>query len=43
MGTYIDANFVFHGYLRDQHGKIVTVDPVGSTFTFPPPSTTRGR
>jgi hypothetical protein len=34
MGTYIDTNFVFHGYLRDQHGKIVTVDPVGSTFTF---------
>ena len=34
MGTYIDANFVFHGYLRDHDGKIMTVDPVGSIFTF---------
>jgi hypothetical protein len=33
-GNYIDANFVFHGYLRSQDGKIVTVDPVGSIFTF---------
>ena len=33
-GNYIDANFVFHGYLRDLDGKIVTVDPVGTIFTF---------
>lgn len=34
-GVYIDANFVYHGYLRSPKGNIVTVDPVGSTFTFP--------
>ena len=34
-GVYIDANFVYHGYLRSPEGKIVTVDPVGTTFTFP--------
>ena len=34
-GSYIDANYVSHGYLRSPEGKIVTVDPVGSTFTFP--------
>jgi hypothetical protein len=34
-GIYIDANFLFHGYLRSPEGKIVTVDPIGSTFTFP--------
>jgi hypothetical protein len=34
-GIYIDANFVYHGYLRSPEGKIVTVDPVGSTYTFP--------
>jgi hypothetical protein len=33
-GIYIDANFVFHGYLRSPGGRIVTVDPVGSIFTF---------
>jgi hypothetical protein len=33
-GIYVDVNFVFHGYLRSQDGKIVTVDPVGSIFTF---------
>jgi hypothetical protein len=33
-GTYIDANFVFHGYLRSPNGNIVTVDPVGSVFTL---------
>ena len=33
-GIYIDANNVFHGYLRSQDGKIVTVDPAGSIFTF---------
>ncbi|MGA8508093.1 MAG: hypothetical protein WB762_20995, partial [Candidatus Sulfotelmatobacter sp.] len=34
-GIYIDTNFVYHGYLRSPEGNIVTVDPVGSTFTFP--------
>lgn len=34
-GIYIDGNYVFHGYLRSPDGKIVTVDPAGSTFTFP--------
>ena len=34
-GIYIDANYVSHGYLRSPEGKIVTVDPVGSTYTFP--------
>ena len=34
-GIYIDANSVLHGYLRSPEGKIVTVDPVGSTYTFP--------
>ena len=34
-GIYIDANFTYHGYLRNREGKIVTVDPVGSIFTFP--------
>ena len=33
-GIYIDTNFVYHGYLRSPEGKIVTVDPVGSIFTF---------
>jgi hypothetical protein len=34
MGTYIDSNFVYHGYLRTPDGKIVTVDPSGSVFTL---------
>jgi hypothetical protein len=34
MGTYIDSNFVYHGYLRSVDGKIVTVDPSGSVFTW---------
>jgi hypothetical protein len=34
-GSYWDANYVSHGYLRSPEGKIVTVDPVGSTYTFP--------
>lgn len=34
-GTYIDANFVYHGYLRSPRGKFVTVDPPGSAFTLP--------
>jgi len=34
-GIYIDADFVFHGYLRSPGGKFVTVDPVGSIYTFP--------
>ena len=34
MGTYIDSNSVYHGYLRTPVGKIVTVDPSGSVFTW---------
>ena len=34
-GVYIDTNFVYHGYIRHADGKIVTVDPVGSTGTLP--------
>jgi hypothetical protein len=34
-GIYIDSNDVFHGYLRSPAGKIVTVDPKGTVFTFP--------
>ena len=34
-GIYIDSSFVYHGYLRNSQGKIVTVDPAGSIFTFP--------
>jgi hypothetical protein len=33
-GNYIDANFVFHGYLRSPSGEITTVDPSGSVFTL---------
>jgi hypothetical protein len=33
-GEYIDANNVYHGYLRSTDGNILTVDPVGSTFTL---------
>ena len=34
MGTYIDANYTYHGYLRRPDGKIVTIDPAGSVFTW---------
>jgi hypothetical protein len=34
MGIYIDSNFVYHGYLRTPDGKILTVDPSGSLFTW---------
>jgi len=34
-GTYIDANYNYHGYLRSPKGKIVTVDPAGTIFTSP--------
>jgi hypothetical protein len=34
MGTYIDLNFVYHGYLRTPDGDIMTVDPLGSVFTW---------
>ena len=34
MGTYIDSNYVLHGYLRLPNGTIVTVDPSGSLFTW---------
>jgi len=33
-GTYIDANYVYHGYLRSPDGTIVTVDPSGTIFTW---------
>ena len=33
-GTYIDANYASHGYLRSPKGTIRTVDPGGSTYTF---------
>jgi hypothetical protein len=33
-GNYIDANSVPHGYLRSPEGKIVTVDPQGTIFTW---------
>jgi hypothetical protein len=33
-GIYIDANFVYHGYLRSPNGNITTFDPVGSVFTW---------
>ena len=34
-GVYIDAKNVYHVYLRNPEGNIVTVEPVGSTFAFP--------
>jgi hypothetical protein len=34
-GVYVDSNYVYHGYLRTPAGKIVTIDPSGSTGTFP--------
>lgn len=34
-GTYIDSNFVNHGYLRSRQGQIVTIDPPGSIYTLP--------
>jgi hypothetical protein len=34
-GVYIDANNVYHVYVRSPDGNIVTVQPVGSVFTFP--------
>ena len=34
-GSYLDANFVQHGYLRSPEGKIATVDPLGSAGTQP--------
>jgi hypothetical protein len=34
-GVYIDANYIYHGYLRNPNGKITTIDPQGSTGTLP--------
>jgi hypothetical protein len=34
-GSYIDANYVQHGYLRSPNGDITTVDPAGSVGTEP--------
>jgi hypothetical protein len=33
-GIYVDANDVYHGYLRGPDGNITTVDPAGSLFTW---------
>ena len=33
-GIYIDANYVYHGYLRSLDGKFATVDPIGSIGTY---------
>lgn len=32
-GYYIDANFVFHGFLRARDGTVTTIDPENSVFT----------
>ena len=34
-GIYVDASFVYHGYLRSPEDKFATVDPLGSAGTFP--------
>jgi hypothetical protein len=34
-GTYLDLNYVSHGYLRNPEGKIITIDPTGSAGTQP--------
>lgn len=34
-GTYIDANYTFHGYLRKPTGQIATIDPPGTLYTEP--------
>jgi len=34
-GTYIDANYVAHGYLRRADGNVVSFDPEASTSTQP--------
>jgi hypothetical protein len=34
-GSYIDTNYVQHGYLRSPSGDIKTVDPAGSVGTLP--------
>ena len=34
-GTFIDANDVYHGYLRGPDGKFTTIDPQGSVATLP--------
>jgi len=33
-GQYIDANLVQHGYLRSAEGRITSIDPQGSFYTF---------
>lgn len=30
-GFYVDQNSTYHGYLRDQHGKVITFDVSGAT------------
>src|SRR5258706_12290606 len=34
-GSYNDANFVLHGFLRSPDGSFTTFDPPGSAYTFP--------
>jgi hypothetical protein len=34
-GVYIDANFVYHGYVRSPEGKLTSFDPSGAADTFP--------
>jgi hypothetical protein len=41
-GVYIDASFTYHEYLCSPNGKITTIDPPGSTFTFPGGMNDRG-
>jgi len=33
-GFYLDANYQWHGFLRDAKGAITSFDPPGSVFTF---------
>jgi hypothetical protein len=33
-GMYFDANYVLHGYVRRPDGRITTIDPSGSLFTW---------
>ncbi len=35
VGSYIDANNVYHGFLRNPNGTIATIDVPGAQATFP--------
>jgi len=41
-GNYIDAGGNYHGFLRESSGKVLSVDPTGSTATFPAAINGRG-